>query len=573
MSIFAQTNDPAYLKAQMLEAQGKLEEARVLYESLNSAHPTDLFFWKLVGIYERTGDYRAMERISLEKLKAVPGDLAAVNYLSRAYHGLGEEARSRKVLFDNIGDRWDDQERVMNAAGEFQSRNDMGSAIEVYLLARGKTGNPKLYALDLARLYTVQMNYPKALEEYLKVLEENPYALVSVEMMLKTPSSGAADPDDMAALLVSYLKSRPKSVKVARLLFLVRAKAGDVDGGVRAVLDASVAAGNASELKALAERMESEGRPREALLLYDALWGKFPSDAGRSAVLLKSAAIRIALGDSEGAKKNFQTVIDGYSGKPEASLAALRLMEIAGKESDIDLTGKLKAFAESATDNTVAYQAYLLLTDSFLRKGDTKGASDAVAHALLKAGAGRERFDASAKAAMIRLYACEFDEMTRDIETSVSFAPDGREAHDLLALRLLVLRASSAADRKLLASYARGRFDLFRGKEREGLDSLAAASSDTASAVAPEAARALGEWWRAKGDAGKALEWYTRAVSTARDTTAHVSAMMDAADLYIDVLGDRESAKRLYVDALTAFPGTVFDSELRSRLRGVTEKK
>ncbi len=173
---------------------------------------------------------------------------------------------------------------------------------------------------------------------------------------------------------------------------------------------------------------------------------------------------------------------------------------------------------------------------------------------------------------MIRLYACEFDDMVKDIETSVSIAPDGEGANDLLALRLLALRSSSANDLRLFTTYAHGRFALFRGLVDEGVDSLAAAASDTVSAVAPEAARALGDWWRSRGEARKALEWYSRAVTAARDTTMHVSAMMDAADLYVNKLNDRESAKRLYVEALTAYPGTVFDAELRSRLRSVAEK-
>jgi tetratricopeptide (TPR) repeat protein len=572
VSAVAQTQDPDFVKAQTLETQGKLDEARGIYESLYRTRPNDLFFWKLVGIYERTGDYRAMEHISLEKLKTYPGDLTTLSYLSRAYHGQGDEERARKVLLDSIGENWNDMDRVRNAANEFQVRNDLGSAIDIYQLAREKTGKPQAYALDLARLYTVQMNYPKALEEYLKVIEISPPALANVEQMLKVPFGPQTDPKDLVRLLEDYLKTHPKSVKAGRLLFTLKGRLGDVEGAVRDMLDASVAAGNSLEIWNLAEQMYAEGLLREALAAYDALSGKFTSDPNRSAALLKSASIRMSLGDRNGAKKDYQSLIDGYAGKSEASLAALHIMEIAGEEDGLDITVKLKAFAESAADRAVAYEAYLLLADRCLRSGKTREASDAVAQARLKARSVREIYDSTSKAAMISFFSGEFDEMAKDIDACVAGAPERKEANDLLSIRLLFLRASTENYTRNFNAYAHGLFALYRGVEREGVDSLTVAASDTASVVAPEAARALGAWWRDRGESAKALEWYSRAIAASRDTTVHVGVMMEAADLYLKEFRDREAAKRLYVDALTLFPGSVFDAELRSRLRSVGEK-
>jgi len=568
----AETQDPEFVKAQTLESQGKLDEARSIYESLYEARPSDLYFWKLVGIYERTGDYRAMERVALRKLKDYPDDMTTLNYLARACHGMGDDKRARKVLLDGIGEKWSDMDRVRIAANEAQGWSDIGFAIDIYQLARRKTGNPQTYALDLARLYTVQMNYVKALEEYLKIIEVSPPALANVDLMLKASFGSQADAKSMAGLFEDYLASHPKSVKAARLLFTLKQRLGDVDGAVRTLLDASVAAGNPEEVWGLAERMSAEGRLSEALEAYDRIAAKFPSETKRAAALLKSAAIRMSLGDRAAAERDYRTLIDEYAGKPEAQLAALRLMEIAGEDAGLDVTGKLRAFAESASDRGVAYEAWLLLADRCLRAGKTGEAADAVAKARLKARSAGEIYDTAWRAAMIRFYSGEFEEMVKDIETCVANAPEGEESNDLLSLRLLSLRASAGNGAGRLATYARGRFALYRGLEREGVDSLMVAASDTASSVAPEAARVLGAWWREKGENRKALEWYTRAIAAASDTTLHVAVMMDAAELYLNRFGDRESAKRLYVEALTAFPGSVFDAELRSRLRGVAEK-
>ena len=98
--------DPRFLRGQALEAQGKLEEARAIYDSLYQANPNDMLFWKLILINERTGGFKDMERLASQRIKTHSGDLSVVNYLSRALYGLGDQARARRVLLDSIGDNW-----------------------------------------------------------------------------------------------------------------------------------------------------------------------------------------------------------------------------------------------------------------------------------------------------------------------------------------------------------------------------------------------------------------------------------------------------------------------------------
>ncbi len=103
--------------------------------------------------------------------------------------------------------------------------------------------------------------------------------------------------------------------------------------------------------------------------------------------------------------------------------------------------------------------------------------------------------------------------------------------------------------------YAHGRYALLRGMEKAGIDSLTSAAADTLSPVAPEAARAIGSYLRGRGDRTGALEWFSRAAAAARDTTIKVAAMMDAADVHLVDLGDRESAKKTLHGRPDELPG------------------
>ncbi len=570
---FAQQGpDPDMLKAQDFETRGMIGEARAIYEKLYRDKPTDLYFWKLILLYERTTDYKAMKAIAMKKLETVPGDVSTLNYLSKAYRGMGDASKAREVLYGIIGDKWMDTDRVRNAGNELAIQGDLDGAADVYATARKKTGAPDLYAFEMARLCTARMLYAQALAEYLKVIETYPAAYPFAEQMLRTIPEGQVPAREFTAPLESYLRKHSGSILAGRLLALVRTRSGDTMGAVRAVLDPAIASGNTKEMWTLAEDLNARGMEKEAVTVYAALAEKFPADPNRSAAILKSASLRMSLGDREGAKRDYDTLIGDYSGKPEASLAAIRLLDVAGTDAGIDVIAKLKEFAESAADQTVVYEANTLLADKLLRSGDIAGARTAADRARRSARAGGESFASAYQSAMIRFYGCEFTQMATEIDACVSASPAGERANELLVLRFLHLKAMAAGNVGDFTRYAHGRYALLRGMEKAGIDSLTSAAADTLSPVAPEAARAIGSYLRGRGDRTGALEWFSRAAAAARDTTIKVAAMMDAADVHLVDLGDRESAKKLYTDALMSFPGSVFEPEIRTRLRSVTEK-
>ena len=262
-----------------------------------------------------------------------------------------------------------------------------------------------------------------------------------------------------------------------------------------------------------------------------------------------------------------------FPGTVEASLASLRILQLSSPEAGTDLISKLQAFVAAPLDRSVAFEANLLLGQVCLRQGKTLEAEKSLNEARLKARSKNEVYDVTSTIALMHFFTGAYETMAQDIEACVAGFPDHENANDLLALRVLSLRCATAKERINVTAYAHGRYALFRGLDREGIDCLTVAAGDTSSAAAPEAAHVLGDYYRGRGDTGKALTWYNQAISAASDTTVHVGAMMNLAEMYVTALNDNDAARKLYMDALTAFPGSVYEAELRSMLRSLTEKK
>lgn len=568
---FPQAPDPEFVKAQTLESQGKNEEALAIYSLLYNRDKTDLYFFRLVMLCERIGDFKTMGEVARNRLSSRPDDLSAVNYLSHSLYGQGKNSEGRSILMESIGNKWTDIEKVRNAANEFMTRNDLASALSVYLTAREKTGNRDIYSFELAQIYRIQLNYAQAIGEFLKTLENQPMSFGNIELLIKAALDDKADPRYLLAPLSEYQKTKPADLRAARLISGLKYRIGDYEGAYRSLLEPAVSAKNPADLWNMCERLNEEGHIREAILSYSDFYRYFKTSQNGKAALLKCAALREKGGDSEGAKKDYLTLAADFPGTVEESLASLRIMELSPKGTGDDLVSKLRSFVSASLDQSVACEANLFLGQTCLKQGNAEEAGKALTDALLKARSKNEIYDVTSTMALMHFFTGAYDLMTLDIESCVGGFPDHENANDLLALRVLTLRSATPKERNDLAKYSYGRYCIYRGLSAEGIDSLTVAAGDTSSAVAPEAARFLGDYYRESGDSGKAFTWYSQAVSAAGDTTVHVGAMMDLAELYVNALNDEEAAKKLYVDALTLFPGSVYEGELRNRLRNITD--
>ena len=565
--------DKRFLEAQQLEQQGKFEEARDIYDRLYTTTKNDRYFWRLILVYDRLDDYKNMEKLALSRLAIRPGDITSMKYLAQAYYGLGDKKKGRKVIMNIIGDKWNDRGRVSYAAGELQGLNEPDAAVKVYITARKKMENDDIFSIELARIYLRQFKYIQAMKEYLKTLDSIEITYANIERIIEDALSSDISPEDIAQPIVDYLRKKSDSVPAARLLSKLKYRTGDYRGAYEVLIGPAVATQNAQDVWNLAELLYDDGLLEEALHVYEEFYRLFPKITARVKALMKSASIKTETGDREGARQDYLRAVNDNEGTEEAAVATLGILKLSRDEMSEDgFTGALGKFASTSIFRTVALDAYLLLAESYMAIGKPDEAQQALTDARIKARGKKEAYRIAAQSALFHFFTGDHEQMAQEIQACASLDPQGQELNDLLALKMLGLRCSTDEDRAGYSTFARGKYALFRRLYGEAADSLTVAANDTSSVVASAAAGALADIYRENGDMKNALTWYLQAASAAKDTTERVGAMIEAGDFLATELNDTESAKSLYLDAMTSYPGTVYESIIRRKLRLVVEK-
>jgi tetratricopeptide (TPR) repeat protein len=565
--------NPEFLSAQKLESQGQTAQALQIYRRLFENDPNDLYFWKLVTLYEPAGDWSGLEYAARVKLARQPDYLEARRYLSRALTGRGEQDEARKLLMSILDGQWDREELVSFVAGEFQSQGNIGDALGVFRNAREKSGGKTSFAGEMARLYMSQENYLDALIEYVSVLDKDNAAYGNCSQLIQLARQKGVEPSRISAPIIAFLKDHPENVAAARLAAGVMSESGDFEGAFRILKGPAAASGSFADEWRLAEAAGAGGSPALAVEIYDEFCRAFPKNPSCIQAKLKAAGLTDRIGKPDEARRRYQLVISDYAGTYEAAQATLRLLELTRRESGDDTYLKLLSeFAGSTTHREAAYEGYRMIGDACLYAGRTDDAKTAYTQAKLKAEANGEKYEISLRLAEQAYFNGDFDLMDPELRMAVTIMPDGPGINDMLARTVLLLNCSTPHDRDQYAALAKARYLLYQGEENQAESVLSAVVRDSTTVVAPHAAMVLGDFCRERSRIDDAITWYLAASSMTGDATFRAGALL-AAGMLVETGSDATArARTLYIKALTENAGTVYDAELRSRLRKVTEQ-
>ncbi|MFC1490563.1 tetratricopeptide repeat protein [Candidatus Latescibacterota bacterium] len=564
--------NPILLEAQDFEAKGDIEQAKTLYLELYLAEKTDNYFYKLITLYTGTEDYEGLSALTLSKLKDQPDHTEAKRYLSRAYYGLGENDKGYDILLGIIDGDWNNLEKIRIAVNELLVRNEYNEAIKIYNTAREIIGEPDLFAIDTARLHVYREDYITAIEEYLKALDVSTSVYSDIKSVIESAINAEIEIEVMSILFEDYLKNNPDSINAARLLSELLYQARDFDKAYRVLIELAVKTDSAQDVLSMANTFKIQGHIENALEAYRDYYEFFKNAPNRVEALKSAASLEREFGNKERAVSDYQTIIDNHSGTIHAAEAGLRLIELSSDRTSLEgYTRILGEYAETTEFREVSFEAYYVLADAFLRNGMTDEAGTALASAILKARSSDERYKIYMKTAYLRFYENDFEMMSDAIQSCMGNLPDGEDINDILTFKILGLRCSAENDKAAYEAFSMGHFALYRGDKNVARENFSVASADTSSVVAPFALSALGMIARSEGNFTQAADYYLYAAESAQDTTLHVGALVEAADIISTELNDKERAKTLYLETLTLFPGTIFDHELRNNLRILAE--
>jgi len=572
MQILQQRQDTDIVRAQELEAAQKYDEARAIYERLFRDDNTDIAYWRLILLYEKTGDYKAMETITRERLKRLPDDISAIRYLARAFYGQGDRAKGRQTLNDLIGGRWDDAGRVFVAANEFINQNEYDEAIALYIIARKRSGSEELFAEQLARLYTLKGEYVAALREYLirpSVVEP---AVQKVMQLVTDARDAGVDPGVIERMFAHHLDTYPQSVSAAAVyaeLLLERkeyVKAFDIIAAPAAVAKLP------DEAWKIASRIERANVPDSAAMVYYAFSRYFPDDPRRAEALIRSGELFTAEGDSARAADSFRTLAKSDAGTIQGERAALRLLELETQGKPYAETrSALDAFMHGASFRENAFEAGIRIVEYAIENGRLDDADDFLTLTKLKANGRSDSFRAAILEARTAFFGFDHERFAAAVKGVMHDDTGSADVNEILGWHVLGLRCSPE-DMEAFNAYAAGMFALYRHDDAAADSAFVIASSDTASVVTPPAFAGRAELALAGGDAEMAVTLYLEGAGAAKDT-ALVAGMLDAAgDITWERLRNGDRAAELYRTALLEYPGSPYEGELRRKLRQVVER-
>ena len=170
-----QRNEQKFALAQSYEQIGEFESAGKLYQELYESNPTNLqYITALYRIYTQTKNYAALVNILDQRLKQSPDDIEAYGMLGSTYYLNGNEEKAFEV--------WNEPFQSGNVNPVFYrlianyalERRAFEVAIELYEEGKKVSNDKVIYSFDLARLYSLTMQFEKAAEEYCYILSAEP---------------------------------------------------------------------------------------------------------------------------------------------------------------------------------------------------------------------------------------------------------------------------------------------------------------------------------------------------------------------------------------------------------------
>jgi tetratricopeptide (TPR) repeat protein len=181
--IIAQNNglQNKYALAQSYEHSGNFEKASEIYEELYQREPqNNLYFESLNRSYVQLKNYAASVNLVEQKITRKPNDINLYGLLGSTYYLMGNEEKAYQV--------WDEPFSFLEPnpiyyrviASYAVERRAFDKSIELFRRGKEISPNKIIYSYDLARLYSLTMQYENAAEEYCAILSNDPSQLQNV---------------------------------------------------------------------------------------------------------------------------------------------------------------------------------------------------------------------------------------------------------------------------------------------------------------------------------------------------------------------------------------------------------
>lgn len=180
-----QRTDQRLALAQSYEQAGDFNSAAKIYEELYQTDPVNSQYINgLYRVYNQLKNYAALVNILEEQIRRNPNDVAVYGMLGSTYYLMGSEEKAKEVWQKPFSSGNANPVFYRVVADYALERRAFDIAIELYEEGKKSSEDKVLYSYDLARLYSLTMQFEKAAQEYCFILSKEPAQLQTVEVRI-----------------------------------------------------------------------------------------------------------------------------------------------------------------------------------------------------------------------------------------------------------------------------------------------------------------------------------------------------------------------------------------------------
>ena len=580
--------------AQGFEQSGEYERAVQLYQELFRKDPGNIvFFDGLQRTLVQLKRYDEAIGLLRDRLAKNPADLNLRTVLAGVYQRGGMEQQAREEWVRAIALDPANPNHYRIVASSMIEHRLLEKAADVYRRGRIAVNDPAIFALELAQLEVVMMDYAGASAELISWLRKNPSQVSFVQSRL---ASFVMKPDGRHAAVVA-VKQAIRDNDEVRLhellgwLYLEGKEFDEAFGEYQTIDELTRAQGGA--LLQFADRTFKEGVYEIAARAYqEALRTPLPANKmanGRYgyANALKGLAARsdtlrrpmeIAARSELGAQSRYGDALAAYQGiirdfpRSEFSAKAQYQVGTIQFQNLFDLDGALGSFNKVADEagniRIIRYDVFLRRGEVFLAKGDTAHARQQFASVERAPDATPDQSDEAVfHLAELDFFAGRFDDAIGRLD-SITVNPRADFANDALKLQSF-LQENLATARVALARF--GKAELF-ARQRQNTEAIALFQDIVrqypGSLLVDDA---LMRSAALQGEAGlyaDAVATYGRLLAQFTESSIALDrAQFGLAETYEFGLHDKTKAIAEYEKLLADHPRSVFTGIARKRIR------
>jgi len=219
----------AFKLALKLHTQGKLDEAKKIYEKILVAKPDHFLSLSNIGIiYSQLKEFNKAIETFNNTIKVNPKFAEAYNNLGIVFYELNDLEKALKSFEEAIKIKSNFSDAFNNIGNVYQKKNYINKAIENYEIAilKNEGSNKDKPLFNLGNIFREQEDYEKSIDYYKKAIAINPNSIdASINLSISLNKTGKLK--EAIILCENILKKDPKNTQALNNLGEYNQEIGD----------------------------------------------------------------------------------------------------------------------------------------------------------------------------------------------------------------------------------------------------------------------------------------------------------------------------------------------------------